>query len=197
MQDDHTLVQHVAAGGAESTAALEALYLRHRRPLLMFLRRRGAARSDAEDVVQDVFVRVIKKAEQFKGGSEVSTWLHTIALRLYLDRLQPQQREFLARNSDDWDHQAALITDPSPEAAVCIDRRASERCYAEQYRLFAKANPSMHEALEHVVRGASGREIAALMQRTEGAARQFLLVCRQRLREFLAPCGDHYRAQAD
>jgi RNA polymerase sigma-70 factor, ECF subfamily len=199
MQDDRSLLQRVAAGTADSTAALEALYVRHRRPLLMFLRRRGAAHTDAEDVVQEVFIRVIKKAEQFKGGSEVSTWLHTIALRLYLDRLQlqPQLRGVQPSDSDEWDLSNIPIVDPAPEAAVCIDRKAFERCYAQQYRLFANANPAMHEALELVLRGVNGRELAALMRRTEGAARQFLLVCRQRLREFLAPCGDHYRAQAD
>ena len=67
--------------------------LRHRKALLLFLIRRGASEADAEDIVQDVFVRVREAAHTFRGAAQVSSWLHSISRNLLVDRMHAQRRE--------------------------------------------------------------------------------------------------------
>ncbi|HBV68475.1 MAG TPA: hypothetical protein DEF04_10020 [Clostridiales bacterium] len=45
-------------------------------------------REEAEDVVQETFVRVFRKIEEFRGESGLYTWIYTIALNLSRDRLR-------------------------------------------------------------------------------------------------------------
>lgn len=45
-------------------------------------------REEAEDIVQETFVRVFRKIEEFRGESGLYTWIYTIALNLSRDRLR-------------------------------------------------------------------------------------------------------------
>ncbi len=45
-------------------------------------------REEAEDVVQETFVKVFRKIEEFRGESGLYTWIYTIALNLSRDRLR-------------------------------------------------------------------------------------------------------------
>ena len=72
------LVERARAGCEES---FEELHRRFARPLLGFLSRKVASRADAEDLLQDVFVRVHRRLDQFKPGNSFSAWLYTIAYR--------------------------------------------------------------------------------------------------------------------
>lgn len=50
---------------------------------------------EAEEIVQDVFVKIFRKAHQFKGNSSVSTWIYRIAVNTSLNHLQSKKRKFL------------------------------------------------------------------------------------------------------
>lgn len=54
------------------------------RTCCLILRDRG----EAEDVVQETFVKVFRKVEDFRGESGLYTWIYTIALNLSRDRLK-------------------------------------------------------------------------------------------------------------
>jgi len=94
--------------------------------LLRFLRRRTNSLEDAEDLVQDTFVRAYANIETYRNKYKFSTWLFTIARRLLCSKLRrrhiaaplmeteadvAQPREELARkqmNQSLWDAAAAL-----------------------------------------------------------------------------------------
>jgi RNA polymerase sigma-70 factor, ECF subfamily len=63
---------------ARDTEALHAMYLSHHAGLYRFLRL-TLAREEAEEVVQDVFVMLWNKPNQFAGRSSVRSWLYGIA----------------------------------------------------------------------------------------------------------------------
>ncbi len=68
--------------------AFEVLLVRHRRGVFSFILRFANDRDTAEDLLQDVFMRVVDKAGSFESRSKFTTWLYTIARNLCIDHLR-------------------------------------------------------------------------------------------------------------
>jgi RNA polymerase sigma-70 factor (ECF subfamily) len=66
-------------------AAFAELVARHEAPLWNYLRRFVKSPEAAEDLLQETFLRVIKKADEWKPSAKFSTWLYTIARNLTID----------------------------------------------------------------------------------------------------------------
>jgi RNA polymerase sigma-70 factor, ECF subfamily len=71
--------------------AFEVLLRRHERPVYNFLYRMVGNPSTAEDLLQDVFLRVINNAQSFEGRAKFSTWVYTIARNLCHDHGRRQK----------------------------------------------------------------------------------------------------------
>ena len=68
--------------------ALASLVERHKTPLFNFVLRQLRTPPAAEDLVQEVFVRVIESASSFKHEAKFTTWAYTIARNLCIDHLR-------------------------------------------------------------------------------------------------------------
>jgi RNA polymerase sigma-70 factor (ECF subfamily) len=77
-------------------------------------------RAEAEEVAQEVFLRVHRSIGEFRGDAKLSTWLYTIASRLCLNRLDAPDRRF-GRASEE-----ALDRVPSPEPPTGADLERTE-----------------------------------------------------------------------
>ncbi len=83
---DEELVRRVGAGDKRAAAELLHLHLPH---LLSLSRRMLGEGGEAEDVVQEVFLRVWKHAPAWKPGqAKFQTWMHRVAMNLCFDRLR-------------------------------------------------------------------------------------------------------------
>jgi RNA polymerase sigma factor (sigma-70 family) len=83
---DADLVRNIGAGDAR---AAEALVRRHLPRMVGLARRMLSDASEAEDVAQDVFLRVWREAPRWKpGAAKFETWMHRVALNLCYDRLR-------------------------------------------------------------------------------------------------------------
>jgi RNA polymerase sigma-70 factor (ECF subfamily) len=83
---DADLVRSIGAGDAR---AAEALVRRHLPRMVGLARRMLGDASEAEDVAQDVFLRVWREAPRWKpGAAKFETWMHRVALNLCYDRLR-------------------------------------------------------------------------------------------------------------
>lgn len=79
----------VAAIGAGDQAAAAALVRRHMTRMLALARRMLGDAQEAEDVAQEVFLRVWREAPRWRpGGAKFATWMHRVALNLCYDRLR-------------------------------------------------------------------------------------------------------------
>jgi RNA polymerase sigma-70 factor, ECF subfamily len=119
---DEVLLQAYRAGDVR---AFERLVARYEKPIWNFLRRFVADAATAEDLLQEVFLRVVKSADEWRGAAKFSTWLYTIARNLTVD----QSRRAVHRNAASLDGPAHAGSDstatlhdrlPSP------DRRADD-----------------------------------------------------------------------
>ncbi|HEY3235167.1 MAG TPA: sigma-70 family RNA polymerase sigma factor, partial [Polyangiaceae bacterium] len=77
--DDEQLIQKVAGGDA---SAYRELVLRHGARLHHFALRVTGSAAEAEDVVQETFLRLWQRARDYSPRARVTTWLHRIALNL-------------------------------------------------------------------------------------------------------------------
>ncbi len=82
---EHALVRKAAGGDEE---AMEALIRAHQDSLYAFVLRMSGRPETAEDIVQEAFVRVLKNLARFDNRFRFSTWLFTIAKRLYMNSIQ-------------------------------------------------------------------------------------------------------------
>src|SRR5580698_269918 len=69
-------------------AAFASLVKKHKTAIYNFVLRLVRSPTAAEDLVQDVFVKVVQSAVDFKHESKFSTWAYTIARNICIDHLR-------------------------------------------------------------------------------------------------------------
>src|SRR6185436_2309951 len=82
---DEVLMMRFQAG---DRAAFASLVRRHKTPIYNFILRLVRTPVAAEDLVQDVFVKVVQSEVDFKHESRFSTWAYAIARNLCIDHLR-------------------------------------------------------------------------------------------------------------
>jgi RNA polymerase sigma-70 factor (ECF subfamily) len=162
--------------------AFEYLYYSHSRHVYRVCLRMLKNTADAEDVTQQVFLRLFRKIGTFRGDSGFSTWLHRVAVNavlMHLRRRKPKEilTDSLDDNGMDDDPREFGCADPSMLGA--IDRlnlkRAIRQLPSGCKRLF----------LLHDVMGFKHREIAGLLGCSIMSSKSQLHRARMRLRWLL------------
>lgn len=111
----------VARAAAGDARAFEALYRAHL-PRVHSLVRRMTAGRDADELTQDVFVRVWQKLGTFRGESAFGTWLHRLAVNVVLARradLGTRRRRY---HDDDEPLELVSTRTASPETAMDFEQ---------------------------------------------------------------------------
>ncbi|HUQ80562.1 MAG TPA: sigma-70 family RNA polymerase sigma factor [Gemmatimonadaceae bacterium] len=164
---DAALVQRIRADGSE--AAFEVLYDRHTPRLLQTAWRIvGGAQHDAEDAVQDAWVRAIGALDGWSGQAPFGAWMRGIVVHLALDTLRRQRR--FAEDTD------VGVVDDAPD-----DRLDLESAIA--------ALPAGYRAVLvlHDIEGFTHDEIGAQLGITAGTSKGQLFKARRAVRARLAP----------
>jgi len=82
--------------------AMEELIRTHQKALYAFMLRMIGKPEVAEDVVQEAFVRVLRNLDRFDDRFRFSTWLFTIAKRLYMNQLQKHAPAYESEVVEGW-----------------------------------------------------------------------------------------------
>jgi RNA polymerase sigma-70 factor (ECF subfamily) len=88
-QPDSELVRQIQSGVA---AAFDELMRRYKRPVVNFIFRMLGNAEDADDVAQDVFVRVYQNLDTYRPETKFSTWLFALARHAAIDRIRWRSR---------------------------------------------------------------------------------------------------------
>jgi len=95
--DDHDLVARLRAGDPR---AFEDLVRGYQHRVFGVALRMLGSRAEAEDIAQDVFLRVHRAVRDFRGEARLSTWLYGIASNLCLNRLASADRKRMRHDDD-------------------------------------------------------------------------------------------------
>lgn len=167
---DRELVRRVADEGDER--AFRALYRRHTPALYRFaLRTMGGDQTEAEDVVQETWIRGVEGWGEFRWDASLLTWLKAIALNVC-------RATFRRRN-------AAWLEAADAEAAARPEHPESR---IDLERALTLLPPGYRTVLLlHDVEGYRHDEIAGLLGTTSGTSKSQLFRARRALRRLLAP----------
>src|SRR5215831_10157119 len=90
----------VAACRRRDLAAMEQLYLAHAPRLKSIAFHILRHRQDAEDAVQEAFLKLYRGIERFQGQANIGTWLCRIAINAAYDLARKRQREPVAEHAE-------------------------------------------------------------------------------------------------
>ncbi len=191
------IVERLKAG---DETALETIFKLHASKLYnVALRILGGAASDAEEVVQDVFLTAFRKASMFRGNSQFSTWLYRLTVNAALGRIRSTKKhqevnydEFLPKFQKDGHHAVRPVVDWSDS----LDEKFAKH---ELQLLLSQALDQLKPVDRSIVvlsdlEGMSDKEIAATLDLTVSAVKTRLHRARLFLRGKLAVWVGHSAA---
>lgn len=184
---DWEVLARVAAGDADAFARLVH---RHEERLLRLCERLLGGREEARDAAQEVFLKVFRQAGSYRPQGRVYTWLYRIAVNHCLNRLRRHKIvRFLglAEAGGRAEGEAAVELDP-PDTAPDPEARLAARRRWRQTRRAIDALPASQRAVLVLAKfeGLSYREIAQVLDITEGAVESRLFRAMRRLEQTLA-----------
>lgn len=136
-------------------------------------------RDDADEIVQDVFVKVYQSLSTFNGKSAFTTWLYRIAVNTSINYLRRQKRTTF------WTNITELLHIASKEKAA--ETKLVEKSNAEIIRAAINALPEKQQMAFVLLKyeDLSQKEVAAIMHISEGAVEQLVHRARNNLKKNL------------
>ena len=183
LERDAELMLRVREGDTESfTLLLE----RHRTPVIHFLYRMVQNQSVAEELAQEVFLRVYRSRANYEPTAKFTTWLFRIASHLALnwirDRRHERGQESLDQESQDG--MVRQVSDHGPTAEQSLVRESK----FEEIRRAIQSLPEKQKAavLMHKYEEMEYSQIAAVLECSESAVKSLLFRAYESLRARLA-----------
>jgi RNA polymerase sigma-70 factor (ECF subfamily) len=183
-KNEHAAIRAVLAGDKE---AYGVLVVRHSHSLFRLAFRITGNEADAEDVVQEAFLRGYRKLENFQSRSDFGTWIYRIAVHCALDKIKLRHAGESRR--------VAEAADPERDEVQLADPAAGPDRLLLSGEIGAMEQDAMRgltatERTAFVLRHMEDRttaEIAAALQIAPNAAKQAVFRAVQKLRTRLAP----------
>lgn len=174
-QSEATDEQLVVAISKGDRGALRELYERHAPWLMVRLGRRGADGSLAEEVVQDTFLVVWRKARSYSGTGAVGAWIWGIGIRRLIDRLR-QNRTMAPLPS----YRADVIVSAEDQVLIGVE-------FGDLAGALGRLSPELRAVVQAtILDGLTTNEAARLLGIPSGTVKTRMMRARARLREELA-----------
>jgi RNA polymerase sigma-70 factor (ECF subfamily) len=160
-------------------AAFEELYRAHAGKLFSVACRLLGNATDAEDLLQEIFLSAHRKLEGFRGESALGTWLYRLATNHCLDHLRSRAARM---------NQVTDALDDEPSQANSASRGLAEQTVTKMdlERALARLPEGCRAAFVlHDVEGLEHREVAEALGIAEGTSKSQVHKARQRLRALL------------
>ncbi len=185
MLSDAEVMLRVAAG---DDGAFDYLVQKYRRPIISFMYRMTHNQAVAEELAQEVFLRVYRSRQSYAASAKFTTWLYRIATNLAVNHARDTKHERPENtvNIDEPDTETGLtmdVADGSLNAEQTILRR--ERLAAIRCQVEALPERQRMAVLMHKYQNMDYKQIAAVLKLSESATKSLLFRAYETLRETL------------
>jgi RNA polymerase sigma-70 factor, ECF subfamily len=187
-RSDVQLMLGVKAGDEVS---FELLLQKYRRPMVNFLYRMVRDTATAEDLAQEVFLRVYRARKEYAPNAKFTTWLFRIATNLALNSLRDGRHRQMEISIDRpmGSSEEAMPTLEVKDRAPSVERELIERDRARMIRGAVDALPEKQRAavVLHKYMEMDYSDIARILDCSESALKSLLFRAYETLRVQLAP----------
>ena len=189
LDSDAIAVERTLSGDRD---AYRLLVERHSANLFRLAYRMTGNRHDAEEVVQEAFLRGYQKLGQFASKSNFGTWVYRIAANYAIDRVRQQRREEARKEKP-------ARNDSDGKEIDLVNFVKDEKPLPERLTLNAELRNKIEEALEALTpsertafvmrhwEGCAIEEIAGVLKSNSGATKNTVFRAVQKLRKALEP----------
>jgi RNA polymerase sigma-70 factor (ECF subfamily) len=169
-------------------SAFDYLVQKYRRPMVSFMYRMARNASAAEDLAQEVFLRVYRSRESYEASAKFTTWLYRIATNLAVNHARDTRHErpevTVSLDEPDEDTGTTLeLPDGSLNAEQIIMRR--ERMLAIRSKVEALPEQQKLAVIMHKYQQMDYKQIAEVLKKSESATKSLLFRAYETLREQL------------
>lgn len=165
--EDRRLASACAAG---DTHAFETLYRRFGEKMKSIARNHLGSTSDAEDVVQEAFIKLHRAAATYTGEASLATWLYRILVNTCYDHLRRRRRRVEEASMDAMAERSAAAVDDLKRLAL---RKLLDELPDQRRSVFV-----LYE-----IEGLSHAEIAEILGISEGNSKWILFATKKDLQE--------------
>jgi len=185
VSSDAQIMLRVKAG---DQSAFDYLVQKYRRPLVSFMYRMARNAAAAEDLAQEVFLRVYRSRESYEASAKFTTWLYRIATNLAVNHARDtrHQRPEATVSLDEPNEETGTtfeLPDGAPTAEQAMLRR--ERLLAIRRKVEALPERQRLAVIMHKYQQMDYKQIAAVLKLSESATKSLLFRAYETLREQL------------
>jgi RNA polymerase sigma-70 factor (ECF subfamily) len=184
-QSDADIMLRVKAG---DQSAFEYLVQKYRRPMLSFMYRMARNAAVAEDLAQEVFLRVYRSRETYEPSAKFSTWLYRIATNLAVNHARDtrHERPEVQVSLDEPDEESGATLE-LPDAALNAEQQIMrrERLLAIRKKIEALPEQQRLAVIMHKYQQMDYKQIADVLKKSESATKSLLFRAYETLREQL------------
>ena len=182
---DADIMLRVKAG---DESAFQYLVEKYRRPMVSFMYRMAHNAAAAEDLAQEVFLRVYRSRTGYEASAKFTTWLYRIATNLAVNHARDTRNERPERtvSLDEPDSETGMtpdVPDASLSAEEMILRR--ERLAAIRQRVQALPERQRMAVVMHKYQHMDYKQIGEVLKLSESATKSLLFRAYETLREQL------------
>ena len=182
---DAEVMLRVKAG---DQSAFDYLVQKYRRPLVSFMYRMARNTAVAEDLAQEVFLRVYRSRETYEASAKFTTWLYRIATNLAVNHARDtrHERPEVTVSLDEPDEETGTtldVADGTVSAEEALVRR--ERMMAIRSRVEALPERQRLAVIMHKYQQMDYKQISEVLKLSESATKSLLFRAYETLREQL------------
>jgi RNA polymerase sigma-70 factor, ECF subfamily len=183
--EDSAIMLELSAG---NMVGFDFLIQKYRKPIINFMYRMVHNQAVAEELAQEVFLRVYRSRQTYRAEARFSTWLYRIATNLGVNYARDNRQERTASTIylDEADSETGTtpdVADSTPGAEAALLRR--ERLNAIRDRVLALPERQRSAVLMHKYEEMDYKQIGDVLKLSESATKSLLFRAYQTLREKL------------
>ena len=182
---DAEIMLRVKAG---DDSAFDYLVQKYRRPLVSFMYRMARNTAAAEDLAQEVFLRVYRSRQNYEASAKFTTWLYRIATNLAVNHARDTryERPEVTVSLDEPDEESGTTPDVA-DSRVTVEEALvrRERMLAIRSKVEALPERQKMAVIMHKYQQMDYKQIAEVLKLSESATKSLLFRAYETLREQL------------